>query len=77
MRVWLQGGDEPVEADGEDAGADPTDAAVFADALPDEPGATNLGDGGQRKRRIERAMVTGTTVAREPGALLHAVSGAG
>jgi hypothetical protein len=45
--VRLEGGHEPVEPEGQDAGADKGQAAVLADALPDQPGRTNLGQGGQ------------------------------
>src|SRR6266480_2508170 len=45
--VGLEGGDEAVGAQGGDAGADEQQAAVFADALPDQPGAADLGEGGQ------------------------------
>ena len=53
LRVGLQRGDEPVGAEGEDAGADPEHAAVLAHALPDQPGATDLGDGrdGEQEQR--------------------------
>jgi hypothetical protein len=41
----LEGGREAVDAEGEDAGADEDQAAVFADALPDQSGAADLGQG--------------------------------
>jgi hypothetical protein len=53
----LEAGDEPIGAEGEDAGADEGEAAVFADALPDQPGAADLGQRGQRDSRIERTTV--------------------
>src|SRR6202022_3115137 len=45
-RVGLQGGDEAVDAERDDAGAHPDPAAVLTDALPDQPGATDFGQGG-------------------------------
>jgi len=47
----LEGGDEPVSAEGEDAGADEGEAAVLADALPDQPRAADLGQRGQREQQ--------------------------
>src|ERR687891_262842 len=44
--VVLEGGDEAVGGERGDAGADPGGAAVFTDALPDQPGAADLCDGG-------------------------------
>jgi hypothetical protein len=43
----LQGGDEPVDAERENAGADPEQAAVFPNALPDQPGAADLRQRGE------------------------------
>ena len=43
--VGLQGGDEAVQAEGDNAGTDPDPAAVFAYSLPDQPGSADLGDG--------------------------------
>jgi hypothetical protein len=43
MGVGLEGGRESVGAERNDAGADEDQAAVFADALPDEPGAADFG----------------------------------
>ncbi len=48
--VGLEGGDESVGAEGEHASGDPPQAAVFAPALPDEPGTADLADGGQREQ---------------------------
>ena len=44
--VGLERGDEPVRAERDDAGGDPPQAAVFAHALPDQPGTADLGEGG-------------------------------
>jgi hypothetical protein len=44
--VRLQGGDEPVRAKREHTGTDPDPPAVFAHALPDQPGAADLQQGG-------------------------------
>jgi hypothetical protein len=51
VRIGLQGGDEAVEAESDDSGADEDPAAVFADSLPDQPGAADLGDRGQYEQR--------------------------
>jgi hypothetical protein len=45
--VGLEGGHEPIQPQGEDAGADEGQAALFADALPDQPGSADLCQGGQ------------------------------
>ena len=50
VRVRLERGDEAVEAQRDHAGADPEPAAVLTDALPDQPGAADLGDGGEREQ---------------------------
>jgi hypothetical protein len=50
MWVLLEGGDEPVGGEGGDTGGDPGDASVFTDALPDEPGAADLGDGSESEQ---------------------------
>src|SRR5690606_29741241 len=47
--VGLEGGDEPVRAEREHAGGDPEQAALLPQPLPDEPGAADLGDGGQHE----------------------------
>jgi hypothetical protein len=47
----LEGGHEPVTTEGEDPGADEDQAAVFADALPDQPGAADLGQRGQDEQQ--------------------------
>jgi len=44
--VGLQGGDEAVEAEADDASSDPDPAVVLADALPHEPGTADLDQGG-------------------------------
>jgi hypothetical protein len=44
--VRLAGGHHPVDAEGDDAEADPDPALVLADALPDQPDATGLEKGG-------------------------------
>lgn len=49
MSARLQGGDEAVSAEGENAGSDPDPPAVFADALPHQPGATDLGEGSKEE----------------------------
>lgn len=41
------GGDQAVDAEGDHAGTDPGEAAVLSDALPHEPGDTDLGQGGE------------------------------
>jgi hypothetical protein len=56
--VGLEGGDEPVAAQGEDPGADQQQAAVLADALPDQPGAADLGQRGQGEQRDGRLAPT-------------------
>ena len=50
MGVGLERGHEAVQAERDDAGADPDPALVLADALPDQPGATDLGDGGEAEQ---------------------------
>src|SRR5664280_1716228 len=45
--VRLQGGDEPVQTESDDAGADPDQPAMLPDPLPDQPGATYLGNRGE------------------------------
>ena len=59
--VRLERGDEPVKAKGEDAGADEGQAAVFADTLPDEPGPTDLGQGGQGEQQDRAQYDQGVT----------------
>ena len=49
--VGLQGRNEAVEAKRDDAGAHPDPAAVFTEALPDQPRATDLGDGGEDEQQ--------------------------
>lgn len=44
--VVLQGGDEAVDSECDDAGTDPGPSLVLAHALPDQPGATDLEQGG-------------------------------
>jgi hypothetical protein len=44
------GRDEPVSPERKHPGADPEQAAVLADALPDQPGAADLGNGGQHEQ---------------------------
>jgi MFS family permease len=51
VRIRLQGRDEPVSPEREHPGADPEQAAVLADALPHQPGSTDLGEGGQHEQR--------------------------
>jgi hypothetical protein len=53
----LEGGHEPVTTEGEDPGADEDQAAVFADALPDQPGAADLGQGGQGEQHDRGSTV--------------------
>jgi hypothetical protein len=53
----LEGGHELIEAKGNDAGADEDQAAVFADALPDQPGAADLGQRARANSRMERRTV--------------------
>jgi len=42
----LEGGNEPVEAEGDDTRSHQHGASLFSHPLPHEPGATDLGDGG-------------------------------
>ena len=49
MRIRLQGGDKPIQAKGDDASAHPHESLVLANALPDQPGPTNLGDRGENE----------------------------
>src|ERR1051326_3133279 len=51
MRVGLQGGDEPVESERHHSGADPDPAAMFPNALPDQPGTADLEQRGQYEQR--------------------------
>jgi hypothetical protein len=73
VRVGLEGGDEPIEPEGQDAGTDKGQAAVFADALPDQPGPADLGQGGQGKQQHRAQRGHGLTLPRrralasEPG----------
>jgi hypothetical protein len=55
--VRLERGDEPVKAKGEDAGADKGQAAVFTDALPDQPGPADFGQAARVNSRTERNTV--------------------
>src|SRR5690606_21441487 len=48
--VGLQGGHEPVEAERDDPGPGPQQAALLADALPHQPGAPDLGESGQHEQ---------------------------
>jgi hypothetical protein len=66
MGVGLEGGDESVEAQGEDAGADEGQAAVFADALPDQPGPTDLGQRGQAEQQHRAQHGHVATIAGVP-----------
>src|SRR3954447_9010908 len=50
MRIGLQGGDETVGGQREDAGPDEDDAAVLPYALPDQPGTADLGRRGEQKQ---------------------------
>ena len=47
MGVGLKRRDEAVRTEGEDAGADPDPASVLTDPLPDQPGSSDLGEGGE------------------------------
>ena len=49
--IGLQGGNEAVEAEGDDPSADLRPALVLADALPDKPSASDLGEGGQDEQQ--------------------------
>src|SRR4051794_39239419 len=49
--IGLQGRHEAVAAQGDHAGARPQQAAVLPDALPDEPGTTDLGDRGEHEEQ--------------------------
>jgi hypothetical protein len=57
----LKRGDEAIAAEGEDAGADEGQAAVFADALPDQPGAADLGQSGQGEQQDRAQHGQGVT----------------
>ncbi len=55
--IRLQGRDESIHTQHHDAGADPCDAPVFTDALPDQPRATDLGDGrGDEQRNRSKCV---------------------
>jgi hypothetical protein len=60
----LQGGHEPIQAKGNDSGTDKDQAAVFADALPDQPGAADLGQGARANSRMERSMIMASPYRR-------------
>jgi hypothetical protein len=47
----LEGGDDPVGTEGDDAAGDPPQAAMFAPALPDQPGTADLGERSQHEQR--------------------------
>jgi hypothetical protein len=51
VRVRLERGHKPIEAKGHDAGADEGQATVLADALPDQPCPTDLGQRGQDEQQ--------------------------
>jgi hypothetical protein len=63
MRVRLQGRDESVGPEREDSRADPEEPAMFPHALPDQPGAADLGECGEdeqddRTRDVHNAEPT-------------------
>jgi hypothetical protein len=51
MGVGLEGGHKAVQAKGNDAGADKDQASMFSDALPDQPGLADFGQGGQGEQQ--------------------------
>jgi hypothetical protein len=51
LKLRIAGRDEAVGAEGGDAGADPQQTLVLADALPDQPGAADLGDRGEDEQQ--------------------------
>jgi hypothetical protein len=52
VRVLLHDRNESVRAHGQDAGPDPDPAAVFTHALPDQPAAVYLGEGGDDEQEL-------------------------
>jgi hypothetical protein len=67
MGVGLEGGHEPVGAEGNDAGAEEDQAAVFADALPDQSGSADLGHRGQGVQQDRAQHSHGLTLPRGQG----------
>jgi hypothetical protein len=49
--IWLEGRDEAVNGQGHDAEPDESDPALLANALPDQLGASDLGQSGEHKER--------------------------
>jgi cation-transporting ATPase V len=64
--VRLERGDESVRGQGHDAGTDPGDAAMLADALPDQPCATDLQDGSHEEQRDRPQRVRHRSRLRAP-----------
>ena len=70
--VVPEGGDEPVGGQRGDAGTDPGEPAVLAHPLPDHPGATDLGERGNREQEdraedgLGRAPYLSRVSARSP-----------
>ena len=56
----------PYSAERDHPGADPDPAAVLAHALPDQPGATDLGDRGQDEQHDRADNGHGASVDRSP-----------
>lgn len=63
--VGLQRSDEAVEAERDDAGPDPQPAAVLSDSLPHQPGASDLGHGGDEQGDAAQGVHTVTLEARD------------
>ena len=64
--VWvrLEGGHEPIQAEGQDASADKGQTAVLADPLPDQPGPADLGEGGHGEQEDGAQYGHGRTLPR-------------
>jgi hypothetical protein len=53
MRAGLERGEEPVQPEGYHSGSNVGESAFLADALPDQVGATDFGDGCQHDRPMD------------------------
>lgn len=51
VRIGLEGCDETLGGQGDDAACDPEDAAVLSQALPDQPGPADLGEHGNNEQK--------------------------